>query len=127
MNDKDDTILVQTLTDSFRRQLDWYMELREVVRQLMSRLVLSRGSLSQLTDGLQKKKQLVEEIEAERHRIAGPMSLWLERKNSIIAGDDVESFDKLLQMVTAAIKDFLDDEDQLRVYLEGILSRTSST
>lgn len=125
MIDEHDTILIQTLTDSFRTQLGYYQSLREVVRQIMSRLVLSRGSLAKITEGLQKKRQLVEYIEVERKRIVAPMSEWQLRKTAIASYDETRTFNQVLETVTDAIRDFLDDEEQLQKYLEGIMSRAT--
>jgi len=127
MIDEHDTILIQTLTDSFSMQLGYYRSLREVVRQIMSRLVLSRGSLAKITEGLMKKKQLVECIEVERQRIKEPMDLWQQRKTALSLHHETETFNQVLETVTVAIREFLDDEEQLQKYLEGIMARAAQT
>jgi hypothetical protein len=126
MTQENDTILIQTLSESFRGQLKRYIGLRDVVRQLLSRIVLSRGDLSQISDGLQKKKELLEAIEAERQQIAEKVEEWQSRKNSISRSEDTDQLEHILEQVTDAIREFLSEEEQLRKYIEGIIS-TSAT
>ena len=126
MRDEHDTILVRTLTDSFRSQLERYGALRDLTRQLLGKLVLGRGVLSALSDGLQKKRQLLEAIERERSRVARLVGEWEQRKTEIARTDETDCFDDLLRQVTDTIREFLDDESQMRRYLEGVVSRSST-
>ena len=68
--DENDTILIQDLTDSFSRQLQWYRQLRDLVRKILGRLVLSRGDTSGVITGFEHKKALLDKIEDERNRSA---------------------------------------------------------
>jgi len=121
-----DTILIQTLTGSFRRQLAIYVQLRDVVRQLMSKLVLSRGDLSPVTGSFQRKKELIDAIENERNTVSDHIDQWQERKSDIRRTADVEQLEEVLQKVTDTVQEFLKDEDQLRTYIEGIISRNQT-
>jgi hypothetical protein len=125
MANDNDTILIQTLIDSYRIQLEYYCGLRDLVRQLMGRLVLSRGALSQLTDGLRKKQTLIDAIQSERNRIAECVAEWQLRKASVTGCAAADVLDKVLQQVTEAIQEFLNDEEQLQKYLEGVLARSA--
>ena len=124
---ENDKILIQSLRDSFRCQLDCYNTLRDVVRQIMSRLVLSRGDLSQLVEGFQKKKVLIATIEHERSRVAQQVEQWQQRKAHIGACETIDQFEQVLQKVTDAIQHFLNDEEQLQKYLEGVVARTGTS
>jgi hypothetical protein len=118
-----DTILIQTLTDSYLRQLDLYSELRDVVRQLLSKLVLSRGDLSPVVGSFQRKKELVEAVDAERKAVGEHIVIWQERKKTVERTPESERFEAILQKVTDTIREFLNDEEQLRIYIEGVISR----
>ena len=80
MVNEHDTILIQELTDSYRGQLVRYCGLRDVTRQLMGKLVLTRGNFSQVTETLRKKQRLLEDIETERTRVARQVIEWQQRK-----------------------------------------------
>ena len=123
---ENDKILIQELTESFRRQLECYKELKKIVRQLLSRLVLSRGDLSQLAGGLKEKQELLGTITGERTRIAGMIEQWQLRKSEVGQCEPVDTFQAVLQQVTDAIHDFLNDETQLQKYLEGVVTRNSA-
>ena len=123
---ENDKILIQSLHNSFCCQLECYNTLRDVVRQLMSRLVLSRGDLSKLVEGFQKKKVLIDKIENERFRVAQQVEQWQQRKAHIGTCETIERFEQTLQKVTDAIQHFLNDEEQLQKYLEGVVARTGT-
>lgn len=126
MTSYNDKILIQTLTGSFRRQLDIYTRLRDIVRQLLSKLVLSRGDLSGVSGSFQRKKELVDKIENERNSISDHIDQWQKRKNDIERTDDVEQLEEVLRKVTDTVQEFLKDEDQLRTYIEGVISRNQT-
>lgn len=124
MVNDNDTILIRTLNESYQSQLELYNGMRTIVRQLMSRLVLSRGDLAQLADSLQKKMQFLDAIEKERARIAGFVELWQSRKNSVHVSAATDELNETLQKVSDAIQAFLYDEAQLQTYLQGVITRT---
>ncbi len=125
MAHENDTILIQALTDSYSGQLIRYCGLRDVARQLMGRLVLSRGDFSLVTEGLHKKQRLLEDIETERKRVAEQVTQWERRKAHITRCTETDLLESVLQQVTDAIQEFLDDEAQLRKYLEGSIARSA--
>lgn len=127
MTHENDTILIRTLIESYRGQLERYCSLRDTARQVMSRLVLSRGDLSQVTDGLIKKKELLEAIEIERNRVALEVARWQERKAQFEPCAETEAFEGVLRQISDAIQEFLEDEAQLRRYLEGVVSRSMAS
>lgn len=123
MIDKHDKILINNLVDSFLLQLGYYKELCEEGQSMMSKLVLSRGSVTQISGGLKKKKELVECIEKERQRIIEPLEQWQYRKDKIPTCPEKEQLNHVLQNVADVIRDFLHEEQQLQQYIEGIVSR----
>jgi hypothetical protein len=125
MAGENDTILIQELTDSFRGQLVRYRGLRDLTRQLMGKLVLSRGDFSQVMDGLRKKQQRLEDVETERRRIADQVTQWQRKKAEMNRGAETDLLNEVLRKVTETIQEFLDDEAQLRKYLEGIAARST--
>ena len=124
MTQMNDTILIQTLTDSYRDQLGRYRSLNEIGSQLLGKIVLSRGDLSQVTAGFRQKQTLLEAIEAERCRVAELVSEWEVRKSGIGSTGAADELDAVLQQVTDAIRNFLSNETQLQQYLEGIINRS---
>ena len=126
MVDDNDTILMRYLTDSYRGQLERYGALRDITRQLMGKLVLSRGDVHAVTDGLTRKRRLLDEIEAERRRIERQIRTWEERKAAIARCVESDRLDGILQRITDTIKEFLDDETQLGRYLESCITRAGS-
>ena len=124
MTQMNDTILIQALTDSYRGQLGRYRSLNEIVSQLLGKLVLSRGDLSQVTAGFREKQTVVDAIETERCRVAEMVAQWEERKGGIRTTGAADELDAVLQQVTDAIRNFLDNETQLQQYLEGIINRS---
>ena len=126
MVNEHDTILIQELTDSYRGQLVRYCGLRDVTRQLMGKLVLTRGNFSQVTETLRKKQRLLEDIETERTRVARQVIEWQQRKAQIARSAETDLFNEVLQKVTDAIREFLDDEAQVRKYLESAVVRQAA-
>jgi hypothetical protein len=120
-----DIILVQELTQSYQQQFIWYKELRDLVRKILSRLILSRGNMSELLAGLEKKQKLLESIEAERRRTSEYIVQWQNCKAHIETNDEIKIFDDVLQKTGLAIKEFLDEEEMLKRYLEGIIKKDS--
>ena len=127
MAQMNDTILVQVLTDSYRGQLGRYRSLGTIVNKLLGRLVLSRGDLSQVTAGFREKQTVLDAIEEERGRVAELLAQWETRKNGIRPTGAADELDAVLQQVTDAIRNFLDNETQLQQYLEGIIARSRTT
>ncbi len=120
--DENDTILIQELADSFRRQLLWYRELRDLVRKILGRLVLSRGDISGVIAGLEKKKDLLENIQNERSRTSAMVEKWQSRKGLMEVGE-TQALDEVLEQTGTAIREFLDEEEQLKKYIESIVNK----
>jgi hypothetical protein len=118
-----DTILIRELTASYENQNVWYIELGNLVQKILSRLILSRGNMSELMIGLGKKKKLLEGIELERLRTAESVKRWQEIKRNVIACEETTSLNVVLDATSVAIKEFLDEEEKLKKYLEGIVKK----
>ena len=125
MNDND-TLLIRELSDSFRMQLDYYKALSGIVRKIMTRLVLSRGNFGVIGPDLAEKQRLLVCIEGERSRTAHQVQSWQERKKGFASTPDAIELDTVLQETERVIRDFLDGEDQLRKYIEGLLRKSAS-
>lgn len=121
INDND-TILIRELTNSYTLQFGWYQELRELVQKTLGKLILSRGDISGVISGLEKKSKLLDTIEAERNRTSEYVKKWHERKKHIEA-KDAEELNSVLMKIETAIKDFLNEEDQLKKYIEHLLNK----
>jgi hypothetical protein len=118
-----DIILIQELTESYRLQLIWYTELRELVRKILSRLILSRGDMTELLTGLEKKQKILKNIDDERKKSFESVQKWQTIKSQIQPNAATKIFDEILQKTSIAIKEFLDEEEKLKRYLEGIIKK----
>lgn len=121
-----DMILIQELTASYKKQFVWYIDLRDLVRKILSRLILSRGNMSELMIGLGKKKKLLESIESERSRVNESVLRWQEIKKKIAVCEETTTLNEVLETTSIAIKEFLDEEEKLKRYLEGIVKKETS-
>ncbi|MFP4014281.1 MAG: hypothetical protein ACLFVQ_09370 [Chitinispirillaceae bacterium] len=124
MNDSD-TILVSELSESFQLQLSMYRELRDTVRSILSKLILSRGDVAGLMSGIEKKKKLLEAIEQERTRSSENVALWQERRTLYPVNGEIQALNDILGQTESVIKEFLDGEDQLKNYLEKMYRKDS--
>ena len=123
---ENDTLVIRDLKKSYRQQLLYYRELGEIVRKIMSRLVLSRGDFGAIKDDLFEKQRLLTCIEQERMRTAPQVNRWQEYKQRMASNNDAREFDTILQETETVIRDFLDGEDQLRKYIESLLRKTAA-
>jgi hypothetical protein len=121
-----DIILIQELTASYEKQFVWYIELRDLVQKILSRLILSRGNMSELMIGLGKKKKLLDFIEFERSRTTESVLRWQEIKKNIVVCEETAALNEILETTSIAIKEFLDEEEKLKRYLEGIVKKEAS-
>ena len=118
-----DMILIQELTASYKKQSVWYIELRDLVKKILSRLILSRGNMPELLIGLGKKKKLLDHIETERTRTSESVLRWQGIKKNIVVCDETVALNDVLETTGIAIKEFLDEEEKLKKYLEGIVKK----
>ncbi|MBN1129365.1 MAG: hypothetical protein JXA71_10280 [Chitinispirillaceae bacterium] len=123
---ENDTLIIRELKDSYDQQLRYYRALTDTVRNIMGRLVLSRGDFGSVTTGLTEKRRLLTCIEEERTRTAGHVRFWQERKEQFSGTAVAQEFDGVLRETENNIRDFLDAEEQLKHYIEGILRKATS-
>jgi hypothetical protein len=124
--DDNDKILIQELKTSFLRQTALYKELREAVTKTLGKLVLSRGELSALKGDFERNKTLLETIERERAGGAENVERWHKRKTEIPV-KETEELNGILDQTQVAIREFLDEEENLKKYLERIVRKGSGT
>lgn len=121
---ENDTILIQVLKTSFSLQLQWYKELLDLDRKMMSRLVLSRGDMSGIVTGMENKNRLIDMIQMERDKTCSMVGLWQKRKNELSNNDtDRIAFDEILEQIESTIREFLREEDLLKKYIDGIIKK----
>jgi hypothetical protein len=116
----DDSTLVSFLSESYDQQLGWYEELSDLCQKTLSRLILSRGNVAVVMDNFNRKQKILDLIVEERNRISGPVLLWQERKKSVTVSEEASDLDALFARTASAIKKFLDNEEQLKTYLENV-------
>jgi hypothetical protein len=117
-------ILVRELTDTFSHQVQMYRELTTLVQRMIGNLVLSRGDMSGLLSSMEKKKKMLELIETERHSHSDAIMRWQSLKNNVTMTPEVNILEKVLEDTGCAIKEFINQEEQLRTYIEKCLQKS---
>jgi hypothetical protein len=120
---ENDKIIIRELINSYSSQLTGYRDLCDYVRKLLSRLILSRGDISVLMSGLEKKKKLMEKIDTERQNCVANVQTWQILKTRHAQNEDVLELNNLLEKTSGQIKDFLEEEEKLKKYVEGIIAK----
>jgi hypothetical protein len=108
------------LSTSFAKQFAWYRELSELVQKTLGQLVMSRGDVTLVMENFARKQKVLDMIVEERGRISGTVDLWQQNKKGIKAGPASDELDALLKKTATAISEFLDNEAQLKRYLEHL-------
>jgi len=121
-----DKILIQQLTAVLTGQLEHYREMRDLVRKMLSRVILSRGDLSGVIPCLEKKKTLLDTIESERQQSSDLFVQWQNRKASIREDAAVTVLNSILDQTEVTIREFLDEEEQLKRYIEKNITKECS-
>lgn len=122
-----DKILIQQLTAVLTGQLGHYREMRDLVRKMLSRVILSRGDLSGVISCLEKKKKLLDTIESERQESSVLFVQWQNRKDSIKEDAAVAAMNSILDQTEITIREFLDEEEQLKRYIEKKITKECSS
>ena len=121
-----DKILIQRLTAVLTGQLEHYREMRDLVRKMLSRVVLSRGDISGVIPCLEKKKRLFDVIESDRQECSDLFAQWQNRKGSIKEDALVAQMNSILDQTEITIREFLDEEEQLKKYIEKNITKECS-
>ncbi len=110
--------LIQTLTQSYSRQIERYKELQVIVQKILGQIAVSRGNFSGVMGFFEKKRHLLEIIEQEREQVKTDAELWQKEKGRIPASESTAGLNAVLAETELAIKEFLETEDQLQKCLE---------
>jgi hypothetical protein len=113
-----DQELITALTLSCRRQLEMYRRLLDTAQGILGRLAVSRGDLSALTPAFRQKQEILDAIAADRLDSTPLVTLWQERKEAARAACAATDLDTALAETESVIKRFLDNEEQIKRYLE---------
>jgi hypothetical protein len=119
-----DSLLVKELTDTFTCQMQMYRELKVLVQKMIGKLVISRGDMSGLLSSMEQKQKIIESIESERSRHSDAIMQWQLKKNNVTMSPEVGVLEKVLESTGCAIRDFIDQEEQLRNYLEKCIRKS---
>jgi len=114
--------LVGDLIRSYSLQTELYRELGECIQKMYSRLILSRGDVSQVIGMFQEKQRLLNAITAERSRIEPQVQAW-QRQKAAAAPEEAGRLDAALAGTENAIASFLDIERQVEHYLTCLVER----
>ncbi len=110
--------LIQTLTQSYSRQIERYKELQVIVQKILGQIAVSRGNFSGVMRLFEKKQHLLEIIEQEREQVKNDAELWQKEKDQIPTSESTAGLNAVLAETELAIKAFLETEDQLQKCLE---------
>lgn len=119
----DNKTLIFTLIESYKKQLSLYRRLIEIVQKALGQIVLTRGDTTALMSAFSQKQELLDAIVNERASAEQAARLWKERKGAIPQGPDTRELDELLAKTEAAIREFLEGEEQLKKYLEHMMKK----
>lgn len=119
-----DSLLVKELTDTFNYQMQMYRELKVLVQKMIGKLVISRGDMSGLLSSMEQKQKIIESIESERSRHSDAIMQWQLKKNNVTMSPEVGVLEKVLECTGCAIRDFIDEEEQLKIYLEKCIRKS---
>ena len=124
---RDSKIIIGELRASFERQLALYTELRDSVRANMSKLILSRGDAGVLMAGVDKKKKLIDQLDQERAGIAAHIEYWQENGKRLASDSGAASINEILTRIENVIKEFLSEEEKLKLYVEKIFKTSGGS
>jgi Tfp pilus tip-associated adhesin PilY1 len=125
MNDND-ILIIRELIDSYQKQYGWYEQLRVMDQKIMSRLILSRGDMHEMMNSFEKKKSLIDNLETERTRTSDAVQHWQKIKSTFPVCEDTDELNAILEKTTNAIKGFLDEEEKIKKYIQGVVKKESS-
>jgi hypothetical protein len=121
----DDTTLISALTLSYERQLSLYRDLAVLVQKTLSQVILTRGEIGGCKENFSQKQVILECILKERAEAEPLVAQWQARKAQVKNDDGATRLDSLLSKTQAAIREFLDAEEQLKKYLEHVVKKGS--
>lgn len=125
MNDND-ILIIRELIDSYKKQYNWYEQLRVMDQKILSRLILSRGDMHEMMISFEKKKTLIDNLETERNRTSDAVQYWQKIKSDFPVCEDTDELNAILEKTTNAIKGFLDEEEKIKKYIEGVVKKETS-
>jgi hypothetical protein len=118
-------MVIRRLTGSYRRRVESYDALGDIVLKILGRLILSRGDFSGVKSDFEEKQILLDRLEKERVATMIDVEIWQNRKSSLSGEKEAQEFDRELLRAESAIRRFLEAEDQLKRYLEQLAGRNA--
>jgi hypothetical protein len=114
---------ISVLSASFSKQLTWYEELSRIDQKTLSQLILSRGDMTPVMASVVQKRSIIERISEERDKIKDIADLYRQHKDRMKSSLPKNTLDSLLAQSEEAIKKFLEEENQLKRYLEYVMEK----
>jgi predicted GTPase len=119
----DDTTLISSLQESYKRQISLYQSLASLVQKTLSQIILTRGDVSGLMGNFAQKKDLLDSILKERAETEPLVAMWQKRKADVPLNAQTVQLDSLLQKTQSVIQEFLEGEEQLKKCLEHVVKK----
>ncbi|MDG5814818.1 hypothetical protein QA601_07010 [Chitinispirillales bacterium ANBcel5] len=82
--------------------------------------MLSRGDLSVIIEGIENKSKLLEKVQGQRNSVESDIIQWQKRKTAIKTNNLVSELENVLENMEMVIKEFLEDEQKLKMYMEKL-------
>jgi hypothetical protein len=119
----DNTALIGELTESYTRQVQWYIQLKIIVQRILGQIALSRGDMSRVMALFQEKMRLLDTIEKERGKTQKYNEQWQRVKKELSGSEPAKHLDLVLANAEKAIREFLEMEEILKKNLEHYMTR----
>lgn len=105
------------LQECFLKQISLYKDLDRITRGLSGQIALSKGDFTQVLPTMEKKQELLAEIETLKEQANADITLWQEHKEEADSSVS-DSLNATLESMQGTIKKFLISEKQLQKQLE---------
>lgn len=114
----DSNALINNLIASYDRQTKLYNDVKVIAQKILGQITLSRGDLSLVMPLFVEKQKLLEKIEKERESAKLYTDQWQERKTEFSDHPLRSKLTATFDNVQKEIIDFVNLEDQLRLFME---------
>ncbi len=122
MHDISHKELIDHLTESYTRQLELYRRLTTLGQRILGQLSVSRGDLNKVMPLFEEKQLLLDQISTVREQSTTESRIWQEKKDQMRHDLKAQTLDSIFENTRKSIQRFLSTEDQVRRYLEHLMS-----
>lgn len=114
----DDNTLINSLIESYDYQYNLYKEAKVLAQKILGQMTLSRGDVTSVMALFMEKQKLLEKIEKKRDSVKKYVDAWQERKKDLDDHPKRKELTDVFDKVQREIIEFVNLEDQLRLFME---------